>query len=230
MRSGGLVMVVGRALDRVASPEVERYRAAIVLGALREDVIRVPGLARPVEHWSLSHFWRPGRGGFMRAWPGARAAAVRRFTRAVAHHRAVDPARAYVELGRAAHVVVDMACPVHVHRALHDTDRYEWYVEAHADELAALPAVPTPQLDSVAAIVDGLARLTAVMPVDRHQHAVGRWLRRRGLVRPTRAPVRDAAIAIIPAAIAHVAALIERFAATTARPAIAGNEWSADAR
>jgi hypothetical protein len=26
---------------------------------LREDVAYLPGLRRPLEHWSLSHFWGP---------------------------------------------------------------------------------------------------------------------------------------------------------------------------
>jgi hypothetical protein len=215
MRAGGLVMIVGRGADRVPGPEVARYRAALVLGALREDVAFVPGLARPFEHWSLSHFWRAGAGGFVPGWPGARSAAVRRFARAVAHHRRRDLARAYVELGRAAHLVVDMACPVHVHRAIHDTDGYEWYVDAHADELAALPAVAVPRLRSVAAIVDSLAAISRAHRADRLQHPVGRWLVRRGLARSVpQHQQRAAARAIVPAAIAHVAALVERVAAT----------------
>jgi hypothetical protein len=208
MRIGGLAMVIDRAVDRV--PAVARYRKAIVLGALREDVAYVPGLPRPIEHWSPSHFWEPGHaGGFVPWWPGARWAADRKLARAV---RRGATAAGFVELGRAAHLVVDMACPVHVHRVLHDTDGYEWFVEAHVDELGALPVPAVPRARRASELVESLARFTHRFPADRTQHAVGRWLVRRRWVRSLpQAPIRDAARAIVPVAIAHVAGLFELF-------------------
>jgi hypothetical protein len=215
MRIGGLAMVVDRAADRVASPLVQRYRRAIVLGALREDVAYIPGLGT-IEHWSLSHFWGPSRpGGFLPLWPGARFAANRKLARAVRRYRRRDVAGGFVELGRAAHLVVDMACPVHVHRVLHDTDGYEWFVEAHTDELAALPTAPAPLARSASELVESLARFTHRFPADRSQHALGRWLVRRGLVRSLpQSEIRRAAREIVPVAIAHVAALLELFVET----------------
>ncbi len=214
MRIGGLAMLIERAADRVQSPTVQRYRKAIVLGALREDVAHVPGLPKPFEHLSFSHFWGPGRrGGFFRWWPGAPFAADRRFRRAVQRHRRGDLAGGFVELGRAAHLVADMACPAHVHRVLHVTDGYEWYVESHGDELGALAVPAAPSAERASQLVESLARFTHAFPADRTQHAVGRWLVRRKLVHSLpQHEIRRAANAIIPVAIAHMVSLLELYA------------------
>ena len=218
MRIGGLAMLVERASDRVASRTVQRYRRAITLGALREDVVKVPGYPRAFEHLSLSHFWGPTRpGGYLRLWPGATQAADRWFGRAVRRHRDGDLAGAFVELGRSAHLLADMACPVHVHRVLHTPgDGYEWFVETHGDALAALPIPAAPAAERASELVESLARFTHRFPVDRTQHALGRWLVRRRLARPLpQDDIRRAATAIIPVAIAHMTALLELYVRRT---------------
>lgn len=228
MRIGGLAMLIDRAVDRVAWPEVRRYRRAIVLGALREDVAYVPGLPGPFEHLSLSHFWGPGgRGGYLPCWPSARRAADHHFERAVRAHARGERAAGFVALGRTAHLLADMACPVHVHRALHSAgDGYEWYVEAHLDELATLPLPAPPSRPARASVlIESLARFTHQFPADRTQHAVARWLRRSPLARVLPLPrplpqteIRRAAAAIIPTAIAHMVSLLELYVDhTTAR-------------
>jgi hypothetical protein len=208
-------MLVERAADRVASPVVQRYRRAITLGALREDVAYVPGLPRVVEHLSLGHFWGPARsGGFIRVWPGATTAADRWFARALRRHREGDLAGGFVRLGRAAHLLADMACPVHVHRVAHvPGDGYEWFVEMHTDALAALPVPDAPSAERASELIESLARFTHRFPADRMQHPLGRWLVRRRLGRslPQEAN-RRAATAIIPVAISHMVGLLELYA------------------
>jgi hypothetical protein len=218
VRIGGLAMLVERAADRVASPTVQRYRPAITLGALREDVVKVPGYPHAFEHLSLSHFWGPTRpGGFLRIWPGANTAADRRFGRATRRHRVGDLAGAFVELGRSAHLLADMACPVHVHRVPHlPGDGYEWFVETHAVALAALPIPATPTAEHASDLVESLARFTHGFPADRMQHPLGRWLVRRRFARSLpQDEIRRAATAIIPVAIAHMTALLELFVRRT---------------
>jgi hypothetical protein len=209
MRIGGLAMLVERAADRVTSPVLQRYRRAITLGALREDVAYLPGLPKPVEHLSFSHTWK----GYLPGWTTAPEAADRWFSRAVRTHREGEQARGFVELGRAAHLLADMACPVHVHGfAHHPGDGYEWFVETHGEELAALPIPATPSAERASDLVDGLAWFTSRFPGDRTQHPVGRWLVRRGLARGVRQhELRDAAAQIIPVAIAHMTGLLELY-------------------
>jgi hypothetical protein len=214
VRIGGLALVIDRACDRIESPEVQRYRRAITLGALREDVTYIPGTPKPFEHLSFSHFWGPSRrGGFVPFWPSARRAADRWFERAVAKRRSGDLAGGFVTLGRAAHLLADMACPVHVHRVIHEPgDGYEWYVEAHVDELGAIEVPAAPKAERASQLIESLARFTHQFPADRTQHALGRWLVRRGLATQLKQPeIRRAAHAIIPVAIAHMVSLIELY-------------------
>jgi hypothetical protein len=213
MRINGLALVIERAADRV--PAVQRYRRAITLGALREDVAYIPGTRRPFEHLSLSHFWGPGRrGGYLPFWPSARRAADHWFTRAVTQHREGKPAAGFVALGRTAHLLADMACPVHVHRVLHSAgDGFEWYVEAHVDELGAIEIPQPPPATRASQLIESLARFTHQFPADRTQHPLGRWLVRHRLARQLPQPeIRRAAHAIIPVAIAHMVSLLELYA------------------
>ncbi len=213
MRINGLALLIDRAADRV--PAVERYRRAITLGALREDVVYIPKTPKPFEHLSFSHFWGPGRpGGFLPFWPSARGAADRWFDRAVAEG---PTAKGFVTLGRAAHLLADMACPVHVHRVIHSAgDGFEWYVEAHRDELGAIEIPSPPRASKASHLIESLATFTHRFPADRTQHPLGRWMIRRGLAKQLpQTEIRRAAHAIIPVAIAHMVSLLELYAERT---------------
>ena len=215
MRINGLAMLVDSALRRVDDPHLNEYRSAIILGSLREDVSYVPVLGRVFEHWSLSHFYGPPwPGGFIPfVTPGPRLCGTYYFHRAVRAYRAGQKAGGFALLGRVAHLLSDMACPVHVHRHVHDTDGFEWYVEAHARALCQLPEAPIPTADSPAQLIAALARYTRQFPGDPTQHPLGRALRRRGLMRGLdKHQIADTARAIIPVAIAHMAALMDLYA------------------
>lgn len=213
MRLGGLTFLVSRAVEVTDEPALRRWQPAITLGALREDVWYVPVLGRAVEALSVSHFFREGPGGFVPLLtPGPRGQTRRLFAAAVKRHKAGDAAGGYVQLGRCAHLLADMACPVHVHRYPHDSDGFEWWIEAHRAELEALPVPPPPAVGSPAGLIDSLARFTRTFDGDASQWAVGRALRRRGWLRglPMRAQAA-AARAIMPVAAAHLAALFRHF-------------------
>ena len=221
MRLGGLAFLVARGIEVLDRPGLARWRPAITLGALREDVWYLPGVGRAVEAPSVSHFFRAGAGGFVPlVTPGARGQTRRLFARAVRLHRAGEVAAGYVELGRCAHLLADMACPVHVHRYPHERDGFEWWVEAHGPELARLPVPAPPALASAPALIDSLARFTRSFAADPTQWSVGRALRRRGLLRglPMRAQAA-AARAIMPVAAAHMAALFGHYLDRVGGPA-----------
>jgi hypothetical protein len=201
-----------RALDH---PMTTRYRPALVLGALREDVWRVPLLGAVLERPSITHFYRPGLPGGLVPFvtPGPRWRADRLFARAVEAHRAGRPAAAFVGLGRAAHLVVDMACPAHAQRTVHlVSDPFEWYVEGNAAALRDLPVPAVTDRARASELVEDLARETQRFAPDTTTSPWGRALRRAGVRHRLPARVlRDQARELIPLAAGHVVALLRLF-------------------
>src|SRR5438309_1466810 len=98
-------------------PMVTRWRKALLLGTLREDVLHLP-LVGPTEYPSFSHFYKPGLpgGAIPFLWPGPRSCAERLYARAERAWRAGQTAKAFVALGRILHLLADMCIPSHVHR------------------------------------------------------------------------------------------------------------------
>jgi hypothetical protein len=210
----GFITVIDMALagmDR--SPLFQRHRDALVLGAFREDVWFVPGVEFVLQSASLTHFRRGGLpGGFIPyLWPGAAQRAGRFLERAVREFAAGRDASAFVQLGRAAHPLIDMACPVHAQGVAHAADPFEWCVEALGDELRTL-AVPRTDLPSVESVVESLARLGQGFAADKTTSPWGRVLRRLGRRQPVRAALaREQAKVLIPLAAGHTAALFRLF-------------------
>jgi len=221
MRYNGLQLAIGMAVKTLDDAHLNRYRDALVLGAIRADIDYQPRTGAIREHWSLTHFsgaWLGG--GFIpfltRSAP--RMAQVH-FDQALAAWRAGDAARAFVLLGMASHLVIDMACPVHASRVAHLTDGYEWYVEAHGAELAALPVAVPARFASAHAATAALARITRQCAPDRTNHHWGRLLKRLGLRRSlTRTEFAAQAAHLIPAAAGHLAAIYTLFLEATCPP------------
>ena len=140
MRLNGLDIVVELAARKLADPVVTRDKKPLSLGSLREDVWYIPGARFILEHLSFSHFYHPGLpGGFLPVvWPGPRIKADMFYDRALAAQREGRTAAAFVQLGRIAHLITDMCCPVHAHRTMHMTDPFEWWVEGNKSKLLAL--------------------------------------------------------------------------------------------
>jgi hypothetical protein len=214
VRYNGLQLVIRRAVGKLDDPFLNRYADALVLGAIREDIVYLARKKKIWEHWSLSHF--SGRflgGGFIPfLTPSAPARAQDLFGRAVQAARGGDTARAFVLLGMASHLLIDMACPVHASRVAHMNDGYEWFVEANCEYLAGLPFQVPQHHRSVRAVVEGLARHTRKYPPDRTNHHWGRLLKSLGLRKShTRATFAAQAEQIIPEAAGHLAAVYRQF-------------------
>lgn len=214
MLINGLFLLIDRAVDDLDEPLVSRHRNALRLGSLREDVRRVPLLNVVYEHWSFTHL--TGRrlpGGFLPlVWLGPGTMADRHFDRAVAEARAGRWAAAFVKLGRAAHLLSDMACPVHANRVIHETDPYEWYVETHVAELAALPLPAAPRFSRPSELIESMAGRTREFEPDMTHSFHGRLMKRWGLRKSlTKETIERQARAIMPGAAAHMKALIELF-------------------
>lgn len=214
MRLGGLWVVVEMAARAMRDPSIERWKDAIVLGALREDVMHLPVADRVVEHLSFSHFYRPGLPGGLLPflWPGPRLKADLFFERAVERSRAGDHAAAFVLLGRVSHLLTDMCCPVHAHRTVHLTDGFEWWVDAHARELVELPVPDAGGAECASELIERMARFTQSFDTDATHHPLGSVLHRRGLRhRLTSKECAAQARALIPQAAAETVVLFLLF-------------------
>lgn len=212
MLPNGQAAVLRMAL--ASRPDLARFTPALLLGAMRANVWYIPGLARVVEHLSFSHFHRtllPG--GFLPfLTPGTRTMARHYFAQALREHRAGNVIASFVRLGATSHLIADMACPVHVHRVIHEHDPYEWYVEAHHQELRSLPLPVVPDVERPEELIDSLASTTRAFEPDRTSYPFGRLLRRTGVRRSVgRERIAEQARTLLPLAAAHAAALIRLF-------------------
>jgi hypothetical protein len=218
MRYNGLQLVIRLAVGKLDAPRLQRFEDALVLGAIREDIIYLKHKKKIWEHWSLSHF--SGRhlgGGFI---PFLTASAPRKaqayYDQAVKAWRDGQHARAFVLLGMASHLLIDMACPVHASRVAHMTDGFEWFVEANCAQLAALPFQVPNQYASAHDAAAGLAAFTRRFAPDRTNHHWGRLLKSMGLRKSlTRADFSAQSAQIIPAAAGHLAAVYLLFLEAT---------------
>jgi len=223
--TNGQALIIDMAVRALDHPLARRYREALVLGALREDSGFVPGTRVVYESLSLTHFYRPGMPGGLVPFvtPGPRRRADRFFARAVAAYGRGQAAAAFVELGRALHLLADMACPVHAQRVVHFvSDPYEWYVESHASELRELPVAAVGDAERASTLVESLCRFTQSYPADRTHSPWGHLMWRLGFQRKADgATLADQARALIPQAAGHAAALLRLFlreVAMTAQP------------
>ena len=215
MLPNGQAAIIEMAVRVVDDPLVTRHRRALVLGALREDVGYVPGLGVLFQCLSFTHFYKPGLpGGLVPCLTlGPRRRANTLVGHAIGEFARGRVAAAFVRLGHAAHLLVDMACPVHAHRTVHMIDDpYEWYVEGHAAALRALPVVAWPDRTRPSDLVDDLARYAQDFAPDSTHSPWGRLLRRIGLRQSlTVGAIGEQARQLIPAAAGATAALLRLF-------------------
>ncbi|MGC4095263.1 MAG: hypothetical protein QM756_46540 [Polyangiaceae bacterium] len=214
MRYGGLYVVIELALRKLADPALTRYRDPFLLGSLREDVWHIPLFDSIFEHWSFSHFYKPPLpGGFLPlVWPGPRLKAEKFYRRAVREHVAGRRAAGFVQLGRVAHLLTDMCCPVHVHRYTHDTDPYEWYVEGNIEKLLGSSVPEVADAERPSQLIQRLAAYTSRFRADAGNHHLGRVLKRAGLLEGvTSREAAEQARELIPMAAGYTVSLLRLY-------------------
>lgn len=207
MLPNGFIVTLDMALgkDGLAS-KVERAKYALyVLGIFRENVYFVPGTALAMPSLSSGHLW-----------PRSREHFAGLYRSALDQARSGGELKAAFLLGRAMHVLIDMACPSHAQYTWHYlSDPFERYVDGHARDLASLPL---PQVDSnlqgasPEEIVESLAREAQLEMTDHTQTPWGRLLRRLGMRRPLkRGDVEPQARRLIPLAAAYLRVVLNNF-------------------
>jgi hypothetical protein len=214
MRYGGLFVVIELALRQLNDAELTRYRDPLLLGSLREDVWHIPVVDKIFEHWSFSHFYKPPLpGGFIPLlWPGPRLKGNKFYRRALREHAAGHTAAGFVQLGRVAHLLTDMCCPVHVHRITHLTDPFEWYVEGNIARLLQLPVPEVAETKRPSELVQELAAHTQRFRGDATNHHFGRMLKRAKLRNGvTSKEAAEQARELIPLAAGYTAALLRMY-------------------
>jgi hypothetical protein len=214
MRYNGIFLLLSRAARESEIPEAQKYLPALTLGAVRDDILYFPWVKKIWEHLSLSHFMgRHLPGGFIPFfWPSAPFKAQYFYNKAIKLYRAEDPAAAWVQLGRASHLIVDMACPVHASRVPHWSDPYEWYVDSHFDELKQLPAVDFEKCQSARELTKKMGKYSQGFRPDKTNQHWGQLLKKMGLRKSlTRGECQNQAHAIIPQASACLAELFRLF-------------------
>jgi hypothetical protein len=194
----GFVAVIDLALREANDAALTRQRETIIWGALREDVWFLPWAHTVVQNPSLSHFQRRALPGGFVPWltPSASSRTQRCAQSALAACAKGDFASAFVRLGRAAHPLIDMSCPVHAQGVAHGDDAFEWAVEAMAEELRALAV---PRVAPCTTFGEATARMAAAA-----QDAVAG--------RIPGALAREQARHLVPLAAAHTAQLFALFA------------------
>ena len=214
MLPNGHYHIIDRAVHALEDPLFARFKKALILGTFFEDKGYVRALDWVLPTFSLSHFYKPGLpGGYVPfLTPGAPSRAEKFHRRAVRDAREGRQAAAFVNLGRACHLLVDMACPTHASRQAHATDPYEWWVEANWRDLAELPLPEPPAAESARRLVVSLAKETQRFRPDRTHTAHGAILRRLRLLTPVGAKeAAEQARTLVPLSVAHTIALFKLF-------------------
>jgi hypothetical protein len=214
MRYNGFITAIDMALKTIQSPLLNENRSALILGAFREDFYAIPKTDLLVTSLSFTHFYRKGLpGGFIPfLTQGARARTEFFLRRALERYRERDVTAAVAQLGRAVHPLVDMACPVHAQAVVHETDPYEWCVEAMRSELLELPLPFMQDSERAADIVETMALFTHKFEADRTNNLWGRVMKRLGKWKPVDAVrSREQARQLMPMAGACTAAFFRLF-------------------
>ena len=217
MFANGHRLIMDRALDELGAGPLNDEYDALLLGNLREDVYKVPFVSRFVLGKGLTHYYKPGsRWGL---WPFVPSAPRRTgwlFERAVTLWSAGRPRDGAFWLGRAVHLLSEMAVPVHAQVILHwRGDPFEMYIERHHRELRELPLPAIPDDHATPdALVHRLAVVCQDYPCDRTNNLPGLLAMKLGLLRSHR---RDDVVrqvhAMVPIGAAYTVALYRMFLA-----------------
>jgi hypothetical protein len=219
----GLCAVVDGALRRL--PEraaAHQHRDALMWGILREDVVILP-FGVVLEHLSLTHQTGAAPGGFVPFLVPSPHQLVRwRWQQARRQRARGEEARAWVTLGRALHLIADLACPAHTSRTVHLRDPFEGWVEVHGyDLLDAPPTAPLP--GELSELTHALARRSRAHAADGTTSPWGRLLCRLGARAPV--PVEQVAVQaaeLLPLAMATAASAILSFELSPRSPPASG--------
>jgi hypothetical protein len=193
-------LLLEKAIAAVDDPALTAHADALLQGCNREDFWSVAG--REVRGLGITHF------AYAAPWRARRL-----YARAVLEHRR-SARTGFFWLGRAAHLVSEMAAPVHAQGSIHwRGDAFELYLEDHAAELRALPVAEVAAADA-SALARDLARRAREFPADRTRNLPGFLAWKLSLLqRPSPEQVLEQVRVLVPLGAGYTAALCRRFIA-----------------
>jgi hypothetical protein len=206
--------LIRSAVAQAASPWLEQSLPHLLDGNDAEDDFVIAGLRLRTP--GLTHTYRPGsRFGELGA-PSALTRLLRCWQRAAL---ATDPKRAAFWLGRACHLLGDMAVPARARGVWHLLgDPLELFCEAHVEDLASLlPAALPERAGPPTAHAESLARAASAERADTTRTPWGA-LRFRLLGRGerlTHSEVERQARLLVPLAVSHTCGLLRHYASVS---------------
>ena len=215
MFANGHKLIMDRALDELGHGPLHEHYDALLLGNLREDVYKFPFVSRFMLGKGLTHYYKPGsRWGLWPLVPSAPRRTGWLVKRGIELWRDGLRRDGAFLLGRAVHLLSEMAVPVHAQVILHwRGDPFEMYTEKHHHELRklALPEIP----DAVATpdeLVHELAVECQAYPCDRTNNLPGFIAKKLGLLQSHSSDevVRQVHV-LVPLGAAYTVALYKMF-------------------
>ena len=200
-------LFINEAIDRAGS-WASAFRREILQGNDDEDVHIVPLLKWRLRAAGLTHTHVPnGRYGEL-GFPSAKSRCLV-FLEKARHEN--DRGRAAWWLGRACHLLGDVAVPARANRIWHlEGDPLEMWIEAHVDSFGSL-RIPDLDVKTPDAIIEALARAAATFPADTTRTPWGRatlqWTGRGRMLQEEE--LVEQARKLVPLAIASTKALLE---------------------
>lgn len=220
MLPNGLIAILDMALNKsIADTELGRTKYALyILGMFREDVVYIPPLSKAFPSPSRGHIWPNARTHFAKLY--SEAVQIGQCATQSELERTLSGAYA---LGRALHVLIDMACPAHANATWHYlNDPFERYVDAQAGELTKLSVPKLPlAFESAESLIESLATSAQTELSDLTQTPWGNLLRKFGKrKRLNREIIEKQAARLVPLAAAHVQSLFTMYETATNNVAI----------
>ncbi|MEO7328453.1 MAG: hypothetical protein ABI193_07745, partial [Minicystis sp.] len=202
-----------REILRVAAARVGEDALALLPELWRgnddEDVHIVPLLGLRLQAVGFTHTHRPGSDRGELFAPSARVCCTRWAVRA---EKAGSRGETAYLLGRACHLLIDIAVPARSRGVWHFYgDPLESWVEAHVGEIAAMEPLPRPTTTDPGRLCEELSCLSAAFPADTTRSTWGAWRMRLtgGGTRVSEEEAGRQARVLVPAAVAHVTALVQ---------------------
>lgn len=209
-----LSLLFANSKDNELKEEIIRNKKMLFRGALNEDFFCVGKRLLKIRMLGLSHFYNPEtKSGFLlNIFSNGKDTGVKRFNKAKKYYIKGDIKNAYYNLGRAVHLLHDLAAPAHAQLLPHYIlDRCEIYINKNCDRMK-LPRIRIVRFKRADDYYHSIA--AKVYHFEAEKRLSMAWQVKRLIGLKKRIPkenLREQAEYIFPMAVSYTAGLIEHF-------------------